>query len=264
MLRVFINTDLEGISGIGRAEYIKGTLNRPDLVAEARKLLAEDINACVAGCFDAGADVVTVRDGHGGGGNLKRRDIDDRANFIDGPMLEERFQAIRDYDAFMQIGSHAMAGTSNAILEHSFSSASIQNCWLNGKPIGEIGVLAYAAAEYGVPCILVSGDDKACAEAREQIPEIITAEVKKAYSCFGGFFPPLSVTHKLIHDKAMEAIKAFQAGKIPLYKPALPCTLRIQLVERGQVPHKLPYKIIDARTYEVETPTVAQAFLQMW
>ena len=264
MLRVFINTDLEGVSGVGRGEYIKGALNRPDLVAEARKLLAEDINACVSGCFDAGADVVTVRDGHGGGGNLKRRDIDDRANFIDGPMLEERFRALRDYDAFMQIGSHAMAGTANAILEHSFSSASIQNCWLNGKPIGEIGVLAYTAAEYGVPCILVSGDDKACAEAREQIPEIITAEVKKAYSCFGGFFPPLSITHKLIHDKAMEAIKAFQAGKIPLYKPNYPCKLRIQLIERGQVPHKSPYKIIDTRTYEVETPSVEQAFLQMW
>ena len=96
-MRVFINTDLEGVSGIGRAEYIKASLNRPDLIAEARRLLAEDINACVAGCFDAGAEVVTVRDGHGGGGNLKRRDSDDRANFIDGPMLEERFKTFKEY-----------------------------------------------------------------------------------------------------------------------------------------------------------------------
>ncbi|MBR4675217.1 MAG: M55 family metallopeptidase [Victivallales bacterium] len=264
MLRIFINTDLEGVSGVGRAEYIKGALNRPDLVAEARKLLAEDINACVAGCFDAGADVVTVRDGHGGGGNLKRRDIDDRANFIDGPMLEERFKILKEYDAFMQVGSHAMAGTANAILEHSFSSASYQNCWLNGAPIGEIGVLAYAAAEYNVPCILVTGDDKACAEARAQMPEIVTAEVKKAYSCFGGFFPPLAVTHKLIHDKAVEAITAFQNGTIPVYKPTYPCTFRVELMERGQVPHKEPYKIIDARTYEVTKPSVEQVFLQMW
>ena len=264
MLRVFINTDLEGVSGVGRAEYIKGTLNRPDLVAEARKLLAEDINACIAGCFDAGADVVTVRDGHGGGGNLKRRDIDDRANFIDGPMLEERFKILKEYDAFMQVGSHAMAGTANAILEHSFSSASYQNCWLNGTPIGEIGVLAYAAAEYDVPCILVTGDDKACAEARAQMPEVVTAEVKKAYSCFGGFFPPLAVTHKLIHDKAVEAIMAFQNGAIPVYRPTYPCTFRVELMERGQVPHKLPYKIIDARTYEITMPSVEQVFLQMW
>ena len=264
MLRIFINTDLEGVSGVGRGEYIKSALNRPDLVAEARRLLAEDINACVAGCFDAGADVVTVRDGHAGGGNLKRRDIDDRANFIDGPMLEQRFEIFREYDAFMQIGSHAMAGTANAILEHSFSSSTYQNTWLNGKPIGEIGMLAYCVADYDVPCILVSGDDKACAEAREQIPEVVTAEVKKAFSCFGGFFPPLAVTHKLIHDKAIEAIKAFQAGKIPVYKASCPCTFRIEMMERGQVPHRQPYKIIDARTYEVEMPCPPKTFLQLW
>ena len=57
---------------------------------------------------------------------------------------------------------------------------------------------------------------------------------------------------------------AFQNGAIPVYKPASPCTFRIEFIERGQVPHKVPYKIIDARTYEVTMPSVEQVFLQMW
>ncbi len=263
-MRIFINTDLEGASGFARREYVAASLNRPDLVSEARKLLVGDVNACINGCFRAGAETVTVRDGHAGGGNMKRSEIDDRAGFIDGPMGNQRFAVLRDYDAFIQLGVHSMANTEGGILEHSFSSSSVQNVWLNGERIGEIGILAKIAAEYGVPNILVTGDDKACAEALALMPEIVLCEVKKGYSCYGGFFPPLSVTRKLIEEKTIEALEKFRAGKIPVRRAGSPCVLRLETVERGEVPFAPLCRRIDARTVETESETLEEAYFRLF
>ena len=38
------------------------------------------------------------------------------------------------------LGYHAMAGTPGAILEHSMSSKSIQNYWINGRLAGEVAI----------------------------------------------------------------------------------------------------------------------------
>lgn len=263
-MKIFINTDLEGVSGFARREYIASSLGRPDLIAEARKLLAGDVNACIAGCFRCGVEAVTVRDGHAGGGNLKRSEVDDRADFIDGPMGNQRFSILRDYDAFIQLGVHSMANTHGGILEHTFNSSSIQNVWLNGERIGEIGILAKIAAEYEVPNILVTGDDKACAEARAILPEIISCEVKKGYSCYGGFFPPLSVTRKLIEEKTEEAIQKFRTGKIPVCKPEYPCVLRREMVERNEIPCYPSLLVIDSRTVEVEAESLEKAYFLLF
>ena len=44
-MKIYIMTDLEGISGVSSSSYISAAKNRPDLIAEARKFMAADINA---------------------------------------------------------------------------------------------------------------------------------------------------------------------------------------------------------------------------
>ena len=63
-MKIYIFADLEGISGVSNSEYINGSAHFVEL---GRKFMAEDINSCIAGCFDAGATEVIVRDGHGSG-----------------------------------------------------------------------------------------------------------------------------------------------------------------------------------------------------
>ncbi len=53
MIKVFIITDLEGISGISRADQIVS--DSPDYPYALQRLMA-DTNAAVAGAFDGGAD----------------------------------------------------------------------------------------------------------------------------------------------------------------------------------------------------------------
>ncbi|MFE3666216.1 M55 family metallopeptidase [Streptomyces sp. NPDC059164] len=50
----------------------------------------------------------------------------------------------------------------------------------SGRSLGEIGLNAAMAGHLGVPVVLLSGDDAACAEAAELIPAAVTVLVKEA------------------------------------------------------------------------------------
>ncbi len=255
-MKIYIFVDIEGISGVCNRQYILASDGRPDLVALARRYMAEDTNACIEGCFRAGATKVIVRDGHGGGSNMTRADIDPRADFIDGLTPGERFADIDGADGIILLGYHAMAGTPGAVLEHSYSSLHIQNIWLNGRKAGEIGVDAAIAAEHNVPVLMVSGDDKTCAEAEEWLPGAVTCQVKKGFSAFGARMPSLEKTHQLITEKAEEAVKKCAEQKC--IKVDYPVHYRVEMTERNRPP--LYTEQIDGRTYEIVSNSLESAF----
>ncbi len=261
-MKIYIYADMEGCSGISSKHYVSKASERPNLQEEARRLMTMDINACIAGCAKAGATEIIVRDGHGGGMNVKRSDIDPRADLIDGDTPRERFADIEGSDGLILLGYHAMAGTPGAILEHTYSSIGYQNMWLNGRKAGETGIDAAIAAEYGVPVIMVSGDDKVCREAEEWLPGVVSCEVKKGFSCNGARMPSLEKTHKLIEEKTVEAIQ--KIGNIPFIKVSYPVTLRVELVSRGRCPDNPAYRILDARTYELDSDSVEKALYFNW
>ena len=60
-----------------------------------------------------------------------------------------------------------MAGVGDGVMAHTFSSAEIENMWLNGKRIGEIAIEALQIGIFGVPVVMVSADEAGCREARE-------------------------------------------------------------------------------------------------
>ncbi len=256
-MKIYIFVDLEGISGVVNRNYISAEAGRPDLIALARKYMAEDTNACIEGCIRGGATEIIVRDGHGGGSNMTREAVGGRADFIDGYTPGARFADIDGADGIILLGYHAMAGTAGAILEHTYSSMEIQNIWLNGRKAGEIGIDAVIAAEHNVSVIMVSGDDKTCAEAQEWIPGVITCEVKKGFSSFGGRIPSLIETRKCITQMAENAVR--QAKNMPCIKIGYPVRYRMEMVERRQ---PTPWRSsIDGRTHETETMSVEKTML---
>ena len=72
-MKIYIFADMEGISGVAGTEYISG---QPHFVELARRYMADDINSCAEGCFEAGATEVIVRDGHSIGFNVDPDRID--------------------------------------------------------------------------------------------------------------------------------------------------------------------------------------------
>ena len=157
-MNIYIVTDLEGISGIYCKEQVDSSLDR---FAEGRRYLTREVNICAEALHDAGVDKVYVQDGHGNGGNLLWDQLSPAVDLvICGNTEGLRYQGIEDCDAVILLGYHAMAGTPGAILEHTMSSRSIQNYWLNGVKIGEFALDAAILTEYGKPIIMVSGDDE--------------------------------------------------------------------------------------------------------
>jgi D-amino peptidase len=175
-MKVYIMTDFEGVSGVRtQDECSTGT---PQYEA-ARKFLVGDVNAAIAGAFDGGADEVLVRDGHGKGFNFLLELMDERAVYV-GNAAENWLPHLDDtVDAAFFVGAHAMAGTQDAFLDHTQSYAWY--CYaVNGRAMGEQGQMGLIAGTFGVPMVLVTGDEAACAEARAFFPGCATAAVKRA------------------------------------------------------------------------------------
>lgn len=178
-LRVLISADMEGIAGIvhpaetnpERYDYERG-----------RALMTAEVNAAIAGVLAAAPDtVVQVADAHGPFRNILPEELDRRARLIRGkPRPLGMLGGLDDgVDAVLLVGYHARAGSGPAVLAHTISDA-VLDVRLNGQSMGEIGLNAAVAGSHGVPVVLLSGDDAACAELRALAPEALTVQVKRA------------------------------------------------------------------------------------
>ena len=254
-MNVLIMVDMEGISGICRSSQV---MSDGAHYQQGRKYYTWDVNACVKGCFAGGAKKVVVRDAHSSGHHLIWEDLDERAEYIQGNSRMERLPLIDEMDAVILLGYHAMAGTPQAVLEHTMSSKTWQNCWINGKKSGELAIDGIIAGEHGVPVIMTSGDDKLCKEASETIKGIVTAEVKKGLDVEGAILLSKEKAHAVITQKAAEAVKNFK--KIKPLKVKSPVTLRLEFVSRVPLPLTRPYvNIIDGRIFEIKAPSLEKA-----
>ena len=252
-MKIYIFADMEGISGITGSGFVLASESR---YATGCKYLTADINACVQGCFDAGADEVVVRDGHSSGINVIWSELDSRAQLVQGATPGKRMYGIEGSDGVILLGYHAMAGTQRAHLEHTFSSKGIQNIWLNGKKAGEFAIDTAIAGDYNIPVIMTSGCDKLCAEAKEFSPDVITCQVKSSISQQGALLLSADRAHELIRSKTREAVEALKAGKI---KPVTlkNVTIRTEYVERCEP----AFGLVADRTVEKYGETVEKAFL---
>lgn len=249
-MKVYVMVDIEGISGIYTKSQVLPEASRFD---EGRKYMTGDINACVRGLKAGGADEVIVYDCHGESYSAIWEDLCSEADYyISGHMPDVRFYGIEGADAIVLLGYHAMAGTRGGVLDHSYSSADIQNIWVNGKAVGEIAMDAAIAGEKGIPVIMVSGDDKACSEAESFLPGVTTACVKRGMSTFGAMLLPKEKAHKIIFDKAKEAVE--NIDKCKLFTFDKPMKAEVEVTERTVISNSYcaPYKkITGCRTFEV-------------
>ena len=213
-MKILIAADMEGITGVttwdqvtpGHAEY-----------ARFRRLMTEDVNAAIRGAFDAGADEVIVADGHWNGSNILLDELNPRAKLNTGsPSPFSMMEGIDDgIDGVMFVGYHARNGSQNAILDHTWSSRTVANVWLNDILTGEYGLNAAVAGHFGAPVILVTGDQTACAQMSELLGNVETAVVKQASGRFAAECLPPQVTQEMICLGAERAVERLARGDVP-------------------------------------------------
>lgn len=221
-MNVVIMTDLEGISGV---DSIANITDKGEPYRYACERLMADTNAAVEGAIKAGAENVYVIDGHGGGKNFIDELLDKRATKIS---VDEwiRLTREKEYDAYLQVGAHAMPGTVNGFLDHVQSSLTWFSYKVNGKYCGELVQGGSFVGAFDIPCVMVSGDEAVCNEAVDVFGEnIALAEVKKGVGRNTAECLDLELSEKLICDAAEDGIR--RRAEIKPLKLDLPATFEV-------------------------------------
>ena len=224
-LKVYISADMEGVAGIVSPAQAGG----PDY-EWARPLMLAEVNAAIAGAFEAGATEVVVNDSHGSHTNLRADLLDRRATLISGrpsPLgMVEGLDA--SFDAAIFIGFHAFASEPNAVMAHTYSGA-LRHVRLNGREVGEYGTAGMVAGHYRVPVVFVSGDRAFTEEATKFFPGVEALAVKEGL----GFSAAKTMNPLEARERITAGVKA-GLGRRPSIAPvaiATPIALDVELSE---------------------------------
>ncbi|MFG2172122.1 M55 family metallopeptidase [Streptomyces niveus] len=203
-MKILISADMEGATGVTwPADVLPGTPQWE----RCRTLFTSDVNAAVLGFLDGGADEVLINEAHWSMRNLLLEELDDRAQLLTGrhktlSMVEGVQHG--DVDAIAFVGYHTGAGT-EGVLAHTYLANSITGVWLGGVRASEGLLNAHVVAEYGVPVVLVTGDDLTCRDADGYAPAARKVAVKDHVSRYAAVCRTPARTAADIRAAAQEA-----------------------------------------------------------
>ena len=177
MTKILISADMEGATAVTwPADCLPGT---PEW-QRCRAFLTSDVNAAVAGFFDGGADEVVINEAHMSMRNILLEQLDDRAQMLTGRHKDlSMVEGVQhgDVDGIAFVGYHTGAGD-EGVLAHTYLGNSITGVFVDGVRAGEGLLNSLVAAEYGTPVVLVTGDDRTCADAEGYAPRAQRVAVK--------------------------------------------------------------------------------------
>jgi D-amino peptidase len=239
-IKIFIETDLEGVSGVYNFTQTREK-GSPENI-QACEYFMGDLAAVVRGLRDGGATEIIIIDGHGNQAMIPHL-MAPGAKYVTGKPRPEgnRWSLDKSFAGIVMFGFHAMNGTPDGVLCHTQSSASENRYWYNGIESGELAQTASIAGYYGVPPILVTGDEATCREARKFFGDgVITVATKEGLAREAAVLYPFEETRKALYEGAKKAIAA-----IPGCKPYImttPVKVKVQYLEKA--PSTIQPKVI--------------------
>ncbi len=203
-MKILISADMEGATGVTwPADVLPGTPQWE----RCRVLFTSDVNAAAVGFFDGGADEVLINEAHWTMRNLLLEQLDERVQMLTGKHKSlSMVEGVQhgDVDGIAFVGYHTGAGT-QGVLAHTYLANSITGVWLNGTRASEGLLNAHVVAEYGVPVVLVTGDDLTCVDAGGYAPAARTVAVKDHVSRYAAVCRTPARTAADIRAAAKEA-----------------------------------------------------------
>jgi D-amino peptidase len=124
---------------------------------------------------------VVVSDSHGNGQNIRFEKMPAYVRLVRSwPRELGMMQGIEvgDYAGALLVGYHAGATNPAGTLSHTISGEFIHEIKLNGQTLSEAGISAATAGHFGVPVLMVAGDDVAVEETKALLGDIAGATLK--------------------------------------------------------------------------------------
>ncbi|RSD24422.1 M55 family metallopeptidase [Mesobacillus subterraneus] len=228
-MKLYLSVDMEGITGLVDHTHVDSGKHNYE---RSRKIMTQEANYVITKAFETGCNEVIVNDSHSKMNNLLIEDLHPETQLITGDV--KPFSMVQGLDSSFSgavfVGYHSRASMSG-VMSHSMIFG-VRHMYINDVQIGELGFNAYVAGYFGVPVIMVAGDDGAAREAEALIPNITTAVVKESISRSAAKSLTPSKAGELLAEKTEYAIKNLEKVK-PLTPPDHP-VLRIEFANYGQ------------------------------
>jgi D-amino peptidase len=213
-MKFYISVDIEGISGVIAG---KQTSEGGFGYERAQKLMTEEVNAVIRGLKSAGAAEIIVNDSHGPMTNILIEHLDEAASLISGnKKLLGMMEGIDEsFDAALLIGYHSRHNEPG-VLSHTYHSGVVSEVRVNGMPVGEFEFNSMLAGYFGVPVVMVSGDDKLSWQVKQFNENIESIVVKHAHSRYTAECIPPKKVHKLLEEGAAKILSSdFRKNILP-------------------------------------------------
>jgi len=256
-MKILISADMEGATGVTwPADVEPGT----EQWQRCRVMFTADVNAAVAGLFDGGATDVLINEAHASMRNLLLESLDERATMLTGRHKDlTMVEGIQhgDVDGVAFVGYHAGAGT-EGVLAHTYLANSITSVVVNGQAASEGWLNARVAEQYGVPVILITGDDRACSDAASYAPAAQTVAVKQCVSRYAAICRPPKVTAEAISAAAAKAT-ALAVRRPPAEASAFRVAVEVDAAQLAQAAAIVPgVERTGVRTVEYEVTSASE------
>jgi D-amino peptidase len=227
-LKVYISADMEGITGVASADQLGPASFE---YQRAREWMTGEVAAAMQGAREAGATEFVISDSHGNGESLliDRLPTDVPVRVVRSfPRPLAMMEGIdSSFGAVIFIGYHTSTSSLTGVRAHTISSALLTRIALNGVAQSEAGINAVIAAHFGVPVVMITGDDEIVAETKRRLGNIEGVAVKRAIGFHSAETMVPSVAAELIHQRAKAAVQ--RRGEMKPYAMTRPVTLEVSM-----------------------------------
>ena len=257
--KIFISADLEGVVGAVTGEQLGPggfEYNR------FREFMTAEVNAAIEAAKSAGATEILVADSHGNGQNLLIEKLPKDVKLIRSwPRPLGMMEGIdSSFDGVIFTGYHASTDNVEGVRAHTFSSARLTSLKVNGKVMTEGSWNAAVAGEFGVPVIMISGDDAAVNEVKSVIGNAEGAIVKESISFHSAKSLHPEAAYDLIAEKTSYAVKNIKKYKPYKIKGPVTVSISFKHYQPSQILSYLKmFKRTDSHTIEFKAKNMIEA-----
>lgn len=230
-LKVLISVDMEGITGVVTGEQLGPSGFE---YARFREFMTAEAIAAVEAAKESGATEIVVVDAHGNGQNLLIDRFPPDVRIVRSwPRPLGMMHGIdSSFSAAVFVGYHSATTNMHGVRAHTISSGTFAGIFLNRTPMSESGINAALAGHFGVPVVMISGDDAAVAEAQQLIGPMEGAVVKHAVS----FHSAITLTPAAGQALIREKVKAGLARRSTIRPYVIRGPLRLDVTFKNYTP----------------------------
>jgi D-amino peptidase len=224
-MKIYISADMEGVVGAVSGDQLSPSGFE---YQRFREFMTAETNAAIEAAFAAGATEIVVSDSHGNAQNLLIEKLPPNITLVRGfPRPLVMMEGIDEtFDGVIFLGYHSSTTNPHGVRAHTMSSATLADVRLNNTSMSEGSFNAAIAGHFGVPVIMVSGDDAAVEEVTALLGDVEGAVVKWNYGFHSARTLMPEAAYKLIREKVTKAME--RIGDFKPYKLKTPVQLDVR------------------------------------